>query len=303
MPIQFDPTTRRALEQLIRKNLPDCTPDDRCLTGVALALHVCGEGAVDLSTYQAELDRLQGALNLSLTAQNEVRVPTRPLTAAGDGIRYYDAEARHVRKDPPGYDDFVGHLQMVRVTLPEETPTNFDTEYGTVEPQDHLLATLKEARQEYGHALPYEINRLDLVTPARFWGTRFGAISVYLGYEEPAQEPTFYILEGGTATGEARVTYFADKMDDVIYNYAGYKPTPFSSPVNAYTGTLSLSGDRPRRLTVASRQLNKLRPYMHLIVDFKERDVPAAVVWPGFNIMRAALIVLARRSRGDIRDA
>ena len=299
MNIDFDPMTRRSLERLIRKNLPDAAPDDRSLTALALTLWVCQKNEIDLTPYQEQLEKLRRDLKVRQNGEHGLYLPPSQQPAP---FRYYEVAARHARKEPRGYIPFVGSLQMVRVTLPQTTPKVFDTAYGSVEPGDHLLATVDECQQEYGPGLDYTIDRLDLVTPARFWGTRFGAISLYLGYRDRTTLPTFYILEGGTATGDARVTYFADDVDDMIYNYTGYKPTPFSNPSNAYSGTLTLQGDSPRRVTVTSRQLAKTRPYMHLTVDFTELAQPAQVLWPAFNIMRAALIVIARQIRGDIND-
>jgi len=142
------------------------------------------------------------------------------------------------------------------------------------------------------------IDRVDLVTPPRFGGARFGAISVYLGYRPgEGAPPSFYILEAGTATGNAKVLFLGASMDKVIVSYSGYQPTPFAAPTHVYTGKLTMSGDSPSLLQVTSHKDQTSLPYIKLTVSFEETQHPVAI-WPGLQLMEAAAIVLWRQVQG-----
>ncbi len=307
--VRFDPTTHAALETMIRSSFPDAHIDDDSINGLAAALWLtkdsrtkviprsqAGESGkakdLDLSPYAQELEGLSTKLGLRvIEGTGECSIHCQAGTEH-PGTRYYAATAEHSRKDPP-LDAFVGHLAMARVSLPASQPAVVETKLGTVEPRDHLIATIAEAQREYGSELDRPIARLDLVTPARLGGTRFGAIGVYLGYFDPAGLPEFYILEAGTAIGESKVLYFHDVGDDLINSYTGYRPTPFSNPMHAYVGRLTLDGDAPARLQVTARRLADAKPYIRLDVRFTETADPE-VVWPAFHILRALGIVVSR---------
>ena len=290
--VRFDAATKRALESLIRKNFPDAHVDDGSINGLAAALWMTRSQHIDLTRYSDELKDIAEEFGLQVVDGPVERSIHCKARKEDGGVRYYEANAEHARKTP-AMDAFLGKLAMARVSLPESEPRVFETRLGTVEPRDHLLATLEEVRNEYGSEVSHPIARVDLISPARLGGTRFGAIGIYLGYREAAGLPTFYVLEAGTATGDSKVLYFNEVGDDTINSYSGYRPTPFANPAHAYAGKLTLSGDNPERLQVTSRRTNDAKPYIKIDVRFEETSNPD-VVWPAFHIMRALGIVLSR---------
>jgi len=289
MTIDFDPATRRKLQRLITDQFPDDRGDDDTVTGVALALWVQKRPEIDLSAYAAKLDALASQCGATNNATGTA-VEAKAAPASG-AYRYYEVHATHHRL-LPNMPAFVGHFAMARVTLPMTTPQTFQTRLGVVQPHDHILATVEEVRDKYGSLLPYPIQRVDAITPARLGGARFGAISVLLGYEDAAANPTFYILEGGTAGGDAKVTYFGKTIDTTIVRFGGYKPSPFASAQHAYSGTLELTGDSPKTVTIEVRRLSDHDPYIKITASFAETPNPP-VIWPGFLTLEAASIVIA----------
>ena len=290
--IRFDTGTRAALEKLISSSFPDAHIDEGSITGLAAALWVSKSQHLDLSKYSDDLENLAKTFGLQVVqGTGEASIHCKP-GQESSGVRYYEAQAEHARKAPP-MDAFVGKLSMARVTLPASEPETIQTRLGSVEPRDHLLATLAEVQKEYGSEVSYPIARVDLVSPARLGGTRFGAIGVYLGYADAAGMPTFYILEAGTATGDSKVLYFKEFGDGIITSFTGYRPTPFSNPKHAYNGKLTLNGDSPDRLQVTARRASDAEHYIRIDVHFTETNNPD-VVWPAFHIMRALGIVIDR---------
>ena len=109
---------------------------------------------------------------------------------------------------------------------------------------------------------------MDLITPARALHTRFGAIAVYLGYRNKADRgPTFYLLEAGTATGDAKMIYFSPDMKPIGSVTSGYLPTPFVTMRNTYSGGVAMGvapdEDEPKeRLVVSSYAEGAKEPYI-----------------------------------------
>src|SRR4029077_8046228 len=109
--------------------------------------------------------------------------------------------------------------------------------------RDHLLGSVDLVAGKYGGAdyLGYRPPRIDLITPARAANTRFGAIAVYLGYRNKADRgPSFYLLEAGTATGDAKMIYFSPSMKPITSVTSYYLPTPFVTMRNTYSGGLTM---------------------------------------------------------------
>jgi len=284
--IPLNTNTASALDAYIKRNFPAADTNDEIRTGVALALWADGRQDVDLSAYDAQLSALAGQLGLARGQQ----AVARAMPAAG--FRYYDIEAIHDRSIPD-LDPFKGRMSMVRVTLPQTNAEvkDFHTGLGTVVTRDYLYRSVEELKQTY-QGLPYSATtRLDLITPARELGMRFGAISAYLGYTGGAT-PSFYVLEAGTATGEPKVPFACATIGGGIVAYSGYQPTPFAKKDHVYRGNLTVVGDNPSQLWLTAEALPH-KPYISLSVTFTETTSPRNI-WPGFLIVRAASIVLER---------
>jgi hypothetical protein len=309
MAIQFDPTTRRILQRTLQEAFPDAQVQAHDLEALALALHKSAAqlaqdgrlptelGQLDLQSCAAQLDAIAAQLPCreDLSAVTEL-TPPKP----GSGVRYYWARATHTRQQPSGYPIFVGELPMVRVSLPASKPQTFSTLIGTIDEADHLLATVGEANDKFASTLGYALQRVDVITPPR-QGLRFGAVSVMLGYRDAAGQPTCYLLEAGTATGQAKVLFLGKTLDAKINQYSGYQPTPFSCSDNAYTGTLSLTQDSPLLLHITARKIVQgasQPPYMDLSVVFAEETSKIRNIWSGWLLARAATIVTERLASG-----
>jgi hypothetical protein len=306
MGIDLDPTTSRILQRALQDAFPDAHVQATDLDAAALALHRFKDnpGAeslppelaqLDLSPYAPQLDEL--AQLTGADAQEGVSMQPRP---TDDATRYYWVEAAHTRKHPDDYHPFVGRLAMARVTLPQTRPETFRTALGTIEPGDHLLATVHEANQKFQRNLGAPLERVDVITPLR-QGLRFGALSVYVGYQDAAQGPSCYILEAGTATGQPKVLFLGKSLEASINQFSGYKPTPFSCSDNAYLGRIHFEGDSPKQLHIKARKIlnNVSQPhYMELMITFTEQTDTLKNVWAGVVLAEAALIVWVRQQRG-----
>ena len=295
MNVPFSPSDRQKLASELQHCFPDAVVDDRAITAYALTLWMThAKSPIDLTPYAAAFEALARELGLTVTD-----TPTGPEFRAplGEGaFRYYRVAANHDR-EIPDFQPFTGHLTMVRVSLPNTTRQTFSTPIGSVEPADHLLATVDEVRAKFGPAVG-PIERVDLITPPRFGGARFGAISVLLGYRPgDGATPSFYVLEAGTATGNPKVLFLAATLETVIVSYSGYQPTPFAGPTHVYTGKLAVSGDSPDLLRITAHKDQSSMPYIRLTVKFEETQHPIAV-WPGLQLAQAAAIVLWRELQG-----
>ncbi len=284
--IPLKPNTASAIDAYVKKNFPAAGSGDEIRTGVALALWAEGRQDVDLSDYHAQLAALAAQLGLVKGQQAVARA------MPSGAFRYYDIEAIHDRSIPD-LDPFKGRMSMVRVTLPQTNAEVKDirTGIGTVGTGDYLYRSVEELKQTY-QGLPYSATtRVDLITPARELGMRFGAISAYLGYTG-GQLPSFYVLEAGTATGEPKVPFACATINGGIVAYSGYQPTPFARKGHVYRGNLTVVGDNPAQLWLTA-EAEPHRPYITLSVTFTETTTPRNI-WPGFLIVRAASIVLER---------
>jgi len=92
----------------------------------------------------------------------------------------YKLQAKHARGEPI-ISEFTGHCQAVRVTLPRQKPPAdafIGTWIGTVEAKDHLAFSIEEIEQWYQRAFNRErdLQRVDLITGARFRGRRFSPV-------------------------------------------------------------------------------------------------------------------------------
>ena len=285
--IPFDSNTSHALDAYIKKHFPDATSNDQTRTGVALALWAEGNSKVALGGYEAQLAGLAAQVGIKPGANAVAKAMPK------DGFRYYDIRATHDR-EIPNYPPFVGYMSMVRFTLPVSNANVKDihTGIGTVGVSDHLYRSVEEFKKTYQGAPYNHTTRIDLVTPAREHGVRFGAISAYLGYTNGAATPSFYVLEAGTATGDPKVPYACPTIDGGVVAYSDYKPTPFASKSHVYRGSLRVVGDSPDLLSVWA-EAKPHTPYLKLEAQFTETTTPQNI-WPGFLIVRAIAIVAER---------
>lgn len=200
--------------------------------------------------------------------------------------RLYLGDAIHYRKKamPPAatpmLSEFMMTLPMVRVALPQKllpNNTKIETALGIVDlSRDHLLGSIDLIAEKYGGAeyLGYRPARVELITPARLHGTRFGAIAVYIGFRTPEDRgPSFYLLEAGTANGEAKMIYFSPSLRPIERTASYYLPTPFVSMRNTYSGELAMHAapheDEPRRLIVRSYAEGAAEPYHQVTVQYR----------------------------------
>lgn len=308
----LDAVVKQLLADRLKESFPDASFDECDLEGVAVALqqNLAASppdkklfGALNSAALDAQkqtLDALAAALPESARSSADGRSSASIHEA--DPISYYWVEAAHTRKTPDGYEPFTGELAMARASLPEREPRRFNTVIGTIEPSDHLIATIFEANEKYQKALGYPLARLDVITPPRQL-LRFGAVSLFLGYRDAAGLPSCYILEAGTALGQPKVVYLGKTIATKINRISGYKPTAFSCADNAYTGEIEIHGHEPVRLHITARDImgrgtKSAPPYMDLNVRFTKQTGSVEHIWPGFLIARAALIVLDRQARG-----
>jgi hypothetical protein len=115
---------------------------------------------------------------------------------------------------------------------------------------------------------------VDLITPARLADSRFGAIAVYLGYRNKTDRgPSFYLLEAGTATGDAKMIYYSPSMAPIPSVTSYYLPTPFVTMRNTYSGGITMqpppNEDEPDQLVVISRAVGEQDPYITVTVKYQ----------------------------------
>jgi hypothetical protein len=212
----------------------------------------------------------------------------------------YHLQAKHTRGEPIT-SAFTGRCQSVRVTLPRQKPPSdayIGTWIGTVEAKDHLLFSVDEVEQLYAKVFNRErsLQRVDLLTGARFRGRRFSPVSIYLGYGNASGKPDFYFLESGSASGHPEAIYCARTLDATIHRQAGFRFTPFACAANWYEGGLELSEDTREPacvyLTVAQAQDGK-HQYLRLVVTYDRDRELRRVIHPFELQVEAALRVLA----------
>lgn len=252
--------------------------------------------SVDEGTTDAVLSLLQKGPAAALGARLAESDPT---------ISYYMANADHKRSRGTN-SQFIGHLPLVRVRLPEtgtlfgdDVVPNISTAIGIMLPNDRKIASVEMAEQLTGQSFA----RVDLLTPVRSSpkGARFGAVATYLGYAQVTDPaPTSFILEAGTATGEAMVLFASQGMNPIINQQTQYQPTPFSKPTNWYSGWLTMNANdpnEPETLVVTSTDTSTdpndpdvgQTPYIQITLSYQKLAAP-----PSYN---PTLIILEAAAR------
>lgn len=290
------PATFEDVRDLVRRTFPDPkapAPTDDLVALVLSALPEEARLAIGIAKDAAEALVQLG----TLLGQAQGRARGIVQAPAPAGTTYYTALATHSRTGP-GSHAFVGRLPMVRLCLPAEVPTDFGTAYGTVFAGDHKVHTVELVNEKYREFLGFEVASVWLTTPARCFGSRFGAIATYELLDEGAVRRA-WILEAGMATGEAMVLY-TSPAGQPIERVSWYQPTPFSSPTNWYRGAAMFDDAGPRSLLVqvstpAEREQKKAHVEVAVayeaVTDVEAPAIPAQITAEA--AMRVAAIAVA----------
>jgi hypothetical protein len=214
--------------------------------------------------------------------------PLRPSVApapASAEYQYYEGRATHTRTAPP-WSEFTGHLPLIRFRLPNKGTTQdlqpLHTPAGDVLPADRLNPSIDVLWATYKSDPLLKFGRperVDMITPPRLEKARFGAISIYLCYAKQNDPgPSFYILEAGLATGQARMPFLGRSMDTVIIAQTQYKPTTFSQKYHYYRGVLAMQAEQPSEPNTLTVEVFEGQPpgghYLTVNVIYKKRQTP-----------------------------
>jgi hypothetical protein len=120
---------------------------------------------------------------------------------------------------------------------------------------------------------------VDVITPPRLASARFAAVSLYLCHANEADTaPSFFVLEAGVATGQARIPFLGRTMASVINAQTQYSPTSFSQPWHYYRGTLAMKADAPDEPSTLIIEVFTDPPpdgkYLEVIVQYESRADP-----------------------------
>jgi hypothetical protein len=227
--------------------------------------------------------------------------PAEDDTPVDAGYPLYVAHIHHHRdheKDSrvPMRSEFDIDLAMVRVPLPPRLTRDtrrIKTAIGDVElERDHKIPSVQACVKLYAEELGYTPARMDLITSARKHGLRLALNAIYLGYRATEDTaPSFYVLEWGLITGQARVLHLGKTIDGVIDQPTDYKPTPFTAKTNSYRSQLFVQNDQPVRLDVRASAPN-LPSYIDVKVDY-ERTITVPKSYPGLQTVEAVERVAA----------
>ena len=165
---------------------------------------------------------------------------------------------------------------MVCFDLPEKYTADtgvMRTPLGIVDlGRDHLSKSVREISDGVLDQLGWSPSRVALVTTARFGGSIFSAIGVYLLFKKRLDLcPSAYLLEAGLGTGEPMMLYLGKTIDTIIVAQSGYAATPFASEKNTYTGQLVCDPTTgyPVRLVVEAREPGQRQNYIKVVADYK----------------------------------
>lgn len=247
----------------------------------------------------------------------EVAPITKHVTEKEHRLYLGDATHHRMRSKPPESkpmeSKFTLSVPMVRVSLPEKLEadkTVIATEVGDVDlSRDHLLGSVDLIDGKYGGKdyLGRRPARVDLLTPARLAGGRFGAIALYLGYKEKADRgPSFYIFEAGTATGDAKMVYFSPDMKPIKGVTSGYLPTPFVSMQNTYSGGITMrpapDEDEPETMYIQSYAPGDKDPYITVTLVYKRSPTMELALPLELTVDAAARVAMIANAMG-LKDA
>lgn len=263
--------------------------------------------AIGVDAVEAMIDAMQASWQPAFEAHFGVPrgMPRElgPQPIDGDArADFYLGHARHSRVAGEAQHTFEAHLPLVRFSIPE-TLEDVQTAGGWAYAGDRLLHSMSDVRaylheiaRHYGSAP--EIDRVDLVTPPRLFGSRFGAFSVYMLMRDDVMVAS--ILEAGMATGEPRVLYWIPTLGEGHVRRSWFAPTPDSNAKNFYRGTVHSDGDAPGEpdLVVIERFTEDPRAnpaaVAIMVVRVQYEKLPAAdCTFPGELLLQAACRVAA----------
>jgi hypothetical protein len=107
--------------------------------------------------------------------------------------------------------------------------------------------------------------------------------------------PSFFILEGGSASGKPKALYIAKDMAAVLHEQSAFQFTPLACSENWYTARLSLAPDgQPKTVQLTSAQeRDGSHGYFALEVSYAVEQRPKRVI-SSLNLqIEAAMRVLA----------
>jgi hypothetical protein len=305
---QIPPAVYQRLEAIVQAAFPGSPPADREAQVEALVHEMwkrwdpkmAATGLPPPPDWPAAPGARSNAARGSKAAGATKAAARAPLALSGpDPATYYLAEATHTRDTAAPKDAFLGHLPVVRVRAPQSGTATIHTGGGDVLSGDHLVYSVDDVNGKFAGALGYSAARVDIITPPRLWGSRFGAVAAFVGYRDASGPPSFYLLEAGMATGEPKVLFFAKTMETTIVEPSGYTPTPFSSAANRYEGKLSVSPTgEPLSLYVKAFRRPKngnafeKAPYVQIDVSYVPQSGPSELM-PSLITAQAALRVAA----------
>lgn len=280
------PVYQRVTEWL-RHSFPGA---DIGVTEVALLLEALKTSEPDI------IHALESFLNASIPTVSLEHESLPALERRADTAAHYQTyqiDAVHLRATPI-YSCFTGVVKAVRVRLHQTFKLPFFTAYGTVWAHDHIVFTVDEIKQWLRTNHPDfqpSFQRVDLITPARHDLFRFAPVALFFAYETVTSTvPSFFIIESGYANGKPAVLYLGRTMTTTIVDKTGYKPTPFSSPDNIYSSTLTLQDtDEPDVLVIESREQLDERPYITLTMNYTVEATPGQVIFPGKQFIEAGI--------------
>jgi len=287
------PETYSKLHDLMSRAFPDARSKVVDLHVQAVLLHVWNKA--DDATCQ----QILGAPKPDPTVIDAFNAAIMT-TCEPDGHVYYLAHATHSRVVEPGKHSFTAHLPLVRVGLAatDAEAKIITTSIGDVDPKDHLFQSVEQVAFKLQTDLPQVPKRVEVITPARSLGARFGAIAIYLGYYEDATSPSFYILEAGTATGDSMVYFLSPDMGPILPTRKWFIPTPFTNEQAFYAGELLMNGDEPDELHVHSMNSDK-NVEVEVVVKY-ESTLPKYIYPAILTAEAASRVGLIAIAKGDL---
>eukprot|EP01129_Flabellula_baltica_P012918 TRINITY_DN5918_c0_g1_i1.p1 TRINITY_DN5918_c0_g1~~TRINITY_DN5918_c0_g1_i1.p1 ORF type:complete len:478 (+),score=85.97 TRINITY_DN5918_c0_g1_i1:26-1435(+) len=206
----------------------------------------------------------------------------------------FKMNAWHDRHNP-FVSQFLGEVLAIRIPLGKSHTDTVKTCVGKIESCDHFLFSVDAVNEKYAEESGITAEKVDLVSALRYHTFRFAPLSLYLVYEKEEDEsPYYYILESGTAFGEKAVLYYCSGSGSCDH-LTGYEPTPFSSPKNNYHCEVSITGQNPETVSIASTQPGETSPYITVTISYELLSDPTCEqnIIPCNNIYNAFIRAMA----------